>query len=90
MTKPMYKSRSWKRKKVRTPDNKLVTHYRKKKPSIARCARCKKPLHGVPRARVIEIKKLAKTKKKPERPFGGNLCSSCMREVIREKVRNIK
>ena len=90
MTKPMHKSRSWKRKVVRTPGNRLVVHYKKKKVGAAKCARCKKPLSGVPRLRPTELKKLPKTKKRPERPFGGNLCPSCMREVMREKVRNLK
>jgi large subunit ribosomal protein L34e len=32
------------------------------------------------------MRKLAKTKKRPERPYGGNLCSECMREVFRKQV----
>lgn len=72
---------------MRTPGNRLVTHYSRKKPSVARCARCGKPLHGVPRLRPSKVKKLPKSKRKPERPYGGNLCSKCMREVFREKAR---
>lgn len=57
-----------------------------KKKSRAKCARCKKPLAGVP-SRQKELRKLPKTKKRPTRPYGGYLCSSCMRELIKEKVR---
>ena len=34
--------------------------------------------------------KLPKTKKRPERPFGGNLCSDCMRKIMKEKARSVK
>jgi large subunit ribosomal protein L34e len=90
MTKPMHKSRSWRRKNVKTPGSRSVIRYGKKKSGMAMCAVCKKPLHGVPRVREIEMKKLTKTERRPERPFGGNLCSSCMREIMRNRARNIK
>lgn len=88
MVKRMLRSRSLKRKKVRTPGNKLVIQYRRKKPSPAKCGKCKKPLHGIPRERQTTMRNLPKSKKRPERPYGGNLCSSCMRNVIREQVRS--
>jgi large subunit ribosomal protein L34e len=86
MVRPRLRSRSIKRKKVRTPGNRVVIHYERKKPRIAKCAICKKPLHGVPRLNPSGMRKLAKTKKRPERPYGGNLCSECMREVFRKQV----
>jgi len=60
---------------------------KKKRPKIPKCAICKKPLHGIPRGRVKEMRNLAKSEKRVERPFGGYLCSKCMREVMKEKVR---
>ncbi|MCM8783008.1 MAG: 50S ribosomal protein L34e [Candidatus Omnitrophica bacterium] len=74
---------------MKTPGGKTVTHFRKSKPNIARCAVCGKPLSGVPRLRQTEIKKLPKTKKRPERPFGGVLCSQCSRKKIAERARLI-
>ncbi|MCD6226516.1 MAG: 50S ribosomal protein L34e [Candidatus Aenigmarchaeota archaeon] len=88
MTKPMHRSRTLRRKKVRTPGNRVVTHFLKRKPKIAKCARCGNPLHGVPRKIPSIFRNLAKTKKRPQRPYGGNLCSRCMREVMKEKARN--
>ena len=70
MVKPMLRSRSIKRRKTRTPGKRLVTHYKKKKPGIARCAVCKKPLHGVPRLNPSGMGKLPKTKKRPEMNSG--------------------
>ena len=89
MVKPMLRSRSLKRRRVRTPGNKLTTHYKKKKPGVARCAICKKPLHGVPRLNPPEMGKLPKTKKRPERPYGGKLCSKCTRDLFKKTLTEI-
>lgn len=77
------------RVKRRTSSGRVVIRPKRKKPKIAKCANCGKPLHGVPRKIPSEIRKLAKTKKRPERPYGGYLCSSCMRELFKEKARKI-
>ncbi len=74
--------------KRKTPGKKIVVHYKKKKPKIAKCAICKKPLHGIPRD-VSKIRKLAKSKKRPNRPYGGYLCSNCLKELLREKIRKM-
>jgi len=74
------------KKFVRTPGNRLVIHFKEKQVRAARCAICKKPLHGVPRLRASNLKKLAKTKKRPERPYGGYLCSECMRNLMRKRL----
>ncbi len=87
MVRRALRSRSLKRSQMKVPGGRTVTHFRRRKPSIAKCAKCGKDLKGVPRLRVSDLKKLPKTKKRPERPYGGNLCSKCMREVFREKVR---
>lgn len=79
------KSRTYRRKHVRTPSG-TVLHYIKRKPKIAHCAICKKPLHGIPRGRPYQIKKITKTRRRPERPYP-NLCSKCMREKIKEELR---
>lgn len=80
------RSRSLSRVIKRTPGGRTVIHYRKKKPSPAKCAICKKPLKGVPRVISSKLKRIPKSEKRPNRPYGGNLCSSCMREKIKEKL----
>ena len=57
-----------------------VLRYKKKKPSKHVCAECGAVLHGVPRGRPYEIGKLAKSQKRPNRPFGGYLCPKCARK----------
>ncbi|MGB9748240.1 MAG: 50S ribosomal protein L34e [Candidatus Woesearchaeota archaeon] len=86
MTAGRFKSRSWRRVKVRTP-KKLVTHYKRRKPKKIVCALCKKEIHGVPREFPKKLQSMAKTKKRPERPYGGYLCSECLRKLMKEKAR---
>ena len=73
--------------RVRLPSGRTVIKIKKKKPKAAACAVCKKPLHGVPRKHPVQLRKLAKTERRPERAYGGYLCSACSREVFREKLR---
>ena len=73
--------------KKRTPGGRVVVHLKKKKIGKPKCAICGKPLHGMPRLIQSKFKNLPKSKKRPQRPYGGYLCSKCMREVLKEKLR---
>ena len=77
--------RSKKRYKVKTPGGKNIMHFKKKRPSCATCKKCGAKLNR-PKLSVKELKRLPKTKKRPERPFP-ELCSKCMREHFKDKVR---
>jgi large subunit ribosomal protein L34e len=83
-----YRSRSYKRIHKKTPGSRTVLRYKKKKPSKHVCAECGQLLHGVPRGRPYEVRKLSKTKKRPNRPFGGYLCSKCTRDHFKSEVRS--
>ncbi|MFH8080660.1 MAG: 50S ribosomal protein L34e [Candidatus Aenigmatarchaeota archaeon] len=83
------RSRNWKIIKVKTPGGRLAIHYRKPKPKPAKCGKCGKVLHGVPRLRGSKMRKLSKTEKRPERPFGGVLCSRCVKKFFAEKARSV-
>ncbi len=87
MPRPGLRSRSVKRVKVRTPGGKTVTHYRSKKTGKPQCADCGKVLPGVPRESRAKMRNMPKTAKRPERPFGGVLCSPCSRKKIIAEVR---
>jgi len=86
MVRPAYRSRSRRRVYKRTPGGRTVVHYEKRKPKAARCAICGKPLGGVPRERPVELRKLAKTERRPERPYGGHICPSCLRKLYKYAV----
>jgi large subunit ribosomal protein L34e len=87
MAEGRFKSKTFRKIFRKTPGGRLITHYSLRKPKKAHCANCGKPLAGVLRARPVKLRTTAKTKKRPERPFGGVLCSRCMRQRIKEVVR---
>ena len=76
-----FRSRSYKRVHKNTPGGRNVLRYKKI------CAECGKVLHGVPRGRPYEIRKLSKSARRPNRPFGGHLCSSCTRKHFKNEAR---
>ncbi len=84
--KQIFETKSVKRIPTRTPGGELVYNYRKKKVKAATCSNCDAKLAGIPRLRQFQINKLPKTKKRPERPYAGVLCSKCLKEAIKNKV----
>jgi large subunit ribosomal protein L34e len=67
----------------------VVIREKRRKGNVAKCARCGEQMHGVPRLNASEMKKLAKTEKRPERAYGGYYCSACTRQLFKEKARKI-
>lgn len=84
---PSKRSRSLRRIYVKTPGGSTVIHYKEEKPKAAHCGKCGAVLKGVLREKAYKMKSIAKSKKRPERPYGGVLCSQCMRELFIEKAR---
>ncbi len=90
MPRPALRSTSWKRKKITTPGGTKKIHYTKPKNAAAKCADCGKSLQGVPKATTDRLKKLPKTKKRPERAYGGNLCAGCLKKkLIMENIEKV-
>lgn len=87
MPRGMYRSRTLRRVFVKTPGGRTVMRYRRRKPSKAICANCKKVLIGVPREIPSKMKNMPKSSKRPERPYGGIYCSACTRQLLRLKAR---
>ena len=87
MVRGMFKSRTFRRVSVKTPGGKTVKHYKKRKPSKAVCGSCGAELKGVPRERPYKMQNMPKTAKRPERPYGGVLCSRCTRVLVTEKAK---
>lgn len=69
--------------RVRTPSGRIVIRARRERFSKAKCVGCGKELHGV----TTGVRNLAKSDRRPSRAYGGYYCSSCVREVLREKAR---
>lgn len=85
MPRPAYRTRSKAKVKVRTPGGRVVTHYRRRKGRPAVCAICGKPLHGTHVG--FEARKMNLSSKRPERPYGGHICASCLSRGIAASVR---
>ena len=81
--------RSGKRKYRKTVSGKITIYRPGKKTSPPKCARCDNLLPGVAKGTRVEVRRLTKSQRTPNRPFGGNLCSPCTRRKIIEKVRKI-
>ena len=52
------RSNSIRKMKTKIPGNRVVVHFSRKKPSIAKCGSCGKPLNGGPRLRPSRLKKV--------------------------------
>ena len=85
-----HKSRSMRRVFRKTPGAKVVVHYEKRKPKPAKCGSCGATLKGVVCERPFKLKNMPKTKKRPTRPYGGVLCTKCLRNLVIEKARKTK
>ncbi len=75
-------------KSIKVPGGRTVIQFKKKLPKVAKCGSCGASLSGIPRLLPSKMKNLAKTKKRPERPYGGVLCSKCARKKIVSEVRS--
>ena len=82
-----------KRSKMRTirtrlPSGKVRISLEKRKPGRAKCVGCGAYLHGTTSLRKAAMQHMPKSEKRPERPYGGVLCSACMRKKITEAARS--
>lgn len=76
---------SFKRVRRVTPGKRNIFFFRKSKTSKHICGGCGTKLNRVS-FRQTKMRNTAKTKKRPERPFP-ELCSKCMREELKARVR---
>jgi len=89
MVAPRYRSRTFRRVKVRLPSGKTVTHYARRKPGRATCPVTGQELHGVPQMLPRKLSGVPKSSRRPSRPYGGVLSSKAMRAKMVEKARKL-
>jgi large subunit ribosomal protein L34e len=87
MPAPKDRTRKKRNVKVKTPSGRVTLHRRPFKPSKPVCADCGAELKGVARGTPAQVGKLSKTQRRPERPYGGVLCSKCSRKKIVESAK---
>ena len=86
MVKPRYRSRTFRRVFVKTPGGKVALQYKRRRNAVPQCT-CGATLQGVARGTPAQVKALPRSSRRPERPYGGALCSACMRKTIIAKFR---
>ena len=87
MPKPSRRSRSIRRVFRKIPGGGVSLQYKKQKPKAAKCGECGMVLKGIPRAIPTKMRSMTKTRKRPQRPYGGVLCSKCLRNKIIDNTR---
>ncbi len=80
------RSRSLRRVWRRVPGGNAKTYYGRGKSYVVRCGVCGRGLGGVPRSSDV-LRKGVRTSKRPERPFGGVLCPSCLSLALKLVIR---
>jgi large subunit ribosomal protein L34e len=88
MVSGRHKSNTMRKVFVRLPGGKTAVRYKLRKPSRATCPMTGEKLQGVPNLRPVGISRLPKTKRRPQRAFGGVLSSRAARRVIVSKARS--
>lgn len=88
MPQPRFRSRSKKRVQKKMPGGTTRLTYEDRKTKVHKCSSCGAKLKGIPRLSATKAKHTPKTKKRPERPFGGFLCASCARKRLKAEARS--
>jgi large subunit ribosomal protein L34e len=89
MPKPSLRTRSRRRQHLRLPGGRIETHFRREKIGASYCIRCGQMLLGVPRLTSSKLRKLSASQRRVERIYGGQLCHSCIRYLLKQAVRRI-
>lgn len=77
--KPSHKSHSWKRQAVVTPGGNNKLRFTREEKGAPHCPSCGQQLPGVATEGTA-------SQKRTNRPYGGQLCSACMRMVLRQEA----
>lgn len=87
MTRKSLKSKSLRKNVQRLPGGRLKTASSRKKRSRLKCAVTGKPLSGVPRVKSSAVRRIEKSKRAPNRPYGGVLNPSVTKAMFIKKAR---
>ena len=81
-----YKSRTLKRVSKKTPGNRVSIHFRRKNPKGAFCGISGNRLNGISRKRPGRFNTLSKSKKRPNRKFGGTFSHSVVKRALEKSI----
>ncbi len=80
------RSHAMRRLMRKLPGNRTTTHFVRRRPKHAHCPVTGQILHGVPRLRPAQVRKLSKTQRRPSRPYGGKISHTAIANAVRAKV----
>jgi len=66
----------------------MGTHFKREKIAASYCVQCGQMLLGAPRLTSSKLRKLPASQRKVERMYGGQLCHSCIRDLLKQAVRS--
>lgn len=84
-----YRSRTFRRVYQTTPGGTNQILYKRRRNAKPQCSKCEAFLPGVARGTKTQVLAIPRSARRPERPYGGMLCSACTRRVIIAKVRAV-
>lgn len=87
MVSGKHKSNTLRKVFKRTPGGRNKVHYVKKKPKAPNCSVTGKFLPGMTREKASKLGRVPKSRRRPERPYGGVLSSQAMRKKLIKKAR---
>lgn len=87
MTGKSLNSKSIRKNVQRLPGGRTKIRTSRKKRSILKCSVTGKQLQGVPRVRSSAVRRIEKSKRAPNRPFGGVLNPSVTKSMFIQKAR---
>ena len=88
MPKPRFRSGSLKKLHKRVIGGTAI-RFERRKPSASRCALCKLPLKAVAREFTFKLRNISNSLKRPERKYGGYLCSDCTKYKFKLEARQL-
>ncbi|UCE28831.1 MAG: 50S ribosomal protein L34e [Candidatus Bathyarchaeota archaeon] len=89
MPKPSLRTRSRRRWNLRLPGGRRETHFEQKKIGALYCTRCGQMLSGVPPSSYSRLRKRPASQRRVERMYGCKLCHRCIRDSLKQAIRNV-
>ncbi len=87
MPRPHERTRSRKHANKTPPSGGGRTQYKEKMTAPRHCCLCGQPLGGATRLSPLKASKLNRSERRVWRPFGGQLCHSCLKIGLRQAAR---
>ena len=86
MTRTSYKSKSKRKVFTKTPGTRLNVHLGKSNPKGHFCGKSGAILNGKPKKTAVKFNKLSKSKKRPNRKYGGTYSHSVVKDTLEKAI----